>query len=773
MNLSEWLGVAGGFAAIVACWARAAGAGDSPAATNVDDPRLVRARRWLGSCGGDKYAGWIAYRLFRAEEALACGAGDSQQAAAELSSLAKALDEIAGDPLTKMRGVCEWAYRSAVDGSGQPFTICLPNSYDPRRAYPLTVSLHGYGGTHSKDQDYGSGHPDERFILRLLGRAPAGGYVGLCEIDVLESIAYVCAQWNIDRDRIHLDGSSMGGRGTFHLGSRHPDLFASAFLRCGYAADLPVTNMRNLPTFSLHSDDDWTVPILQSRLPLAELRKAGGEVIQWEATGYGHPVNSFQEAMADGRAFVSLQRRKTAVRRIVYAATDEAARGSYWAEVVEWGSESSPATFDLRVGDDNSLWAELDNVAALAVKLMKSPADRGQDMRVVVNAMTRATLSAPLPEELFLRRDGEAWAVSTQPPPTGGPRRHFPGGLPAMYHGEPLLVVWGTRGSPAATDSLRALAEKARRAPSPDWQAGDEKEATIRRMLYARLPAKADVDVTDADLAACNLILLGTAEQNAAVARMAAELPVAVAGGKIRCDDGPSCAFAGRAMGLLHYNPLAPDRLVYWLAVEDFTSPKAGLELVRRQSHGPAAADFLVTTAEDGRFVAQRCVGSDWSWQDGYGKSGPLPQHLHTPAGWQSFLADVLREATAADAALLPADAALPYVPQEVRWMDLTAWARDERLAIFHTSGSELAEDLRRADGTQAEDDAPADWTLVGLDGEALVPERLYLIACQSGAELAEWTRRTRRTPASAELAAITWRAALAAQLARHAELGR
>ena len=51
--------------------------------------------------------------------------------------------------------------------------------------------------------------------------------MGLAELDVLEAMDYVQAHFNIDPDRIHLYGYSMGGYGGFSVATRNADRFAS------------------------------------------------------------------------------------------------------------------------------------------------------------------------------------------------------------------------------------------------------------------------------------------------------------------------------------------------------------------------------------------------------------------------------------------------------------------------------------------------------------------------------------------------------------------
>ena len=137
-------------------------------------------------------------------------------------------------PMTKMDGTWEWAYLSEVDGTYQPFCIKIPRDYNANQAYPLMLRMHGGGSTH-KARYFGSDfYEDTLFHLWVMGRSRRSGYCGLARRDVIDALNYVKKHWNIDPDRIHLTGNSMGGGGTFKIASCHPDLFASAVPRCGY-----------------------------------------------------------------------------------------------------------------------------------------------------------------------------------------------------------------------------------------------------------------------------------------------------------------------------------------------------------------------------------------------------------------------------------------------------------------------------------------------------------------------------------------------------------
>ncbi|HLA39036.1 MAG TPA: prolyl oligopeptidase family serine peptidase, partial [Candidatus Glassbacteria bacterium] len=61
---------------------------------------------------------------------------------------------------------------------------------------------------------------------------PLGGInVNYGERRLLWTIRWVIENYNIDPDRVHIQGSSMGGFGTLNLALRYPELFASAFAR--------------------------------------------------------------------------------------------------------------------------------------------------------------------------------------------------------------------------------------------------------------------------------------------------------------------------------------------------------------------------------------------------------------------------------------------------------------------------------------------------------------------------------------------------------------
>jgi len=144
------------------------------------------------------------------------------------------------------KGRVNRAYRSAVDGTAQPYHLSIPASYDPARPIPLYVYLHGrshdtpdlgltwVGGNDAPNSAGGNG---AYIRVEAFGRGN-NSFRWAGETDVHEVIASVRKRYNIDPDRILLAGFSMGGAGSWQIGLHNPDLF------CGLEVDAGVIGSR-------------------------------------------------------------------------------------------------------------------------------------------------------------------------------------------------------------------------------------------------------------------------------------------------------------------------------------------------------------------------------------------------------------------------------------------------------------------------------------------------------------------------------------------------
>lgn len=654
------------------------------------------------------YHGWIKYLQFEAGVAAERFGAESPLIAERAARLADWSQRILANPnlLHELRGVQEWAYLSPADGSGQPFQINIPTDYDPARPAPVSLYMHGYSGNHL---EHATGWPrqTEWFTLSVLGRARGGRYVGLSEADVLGVLDYVEAHWAIDPARVHLNGGSMGGGGTFWLGSRYPQRFASGRPTCGYAGDKPLGNLLTLPIYATHSDDDPTVPVLQSRGATAWLRAHGGMAIQDETTGLGHAAWDYAAGNARGDAWFRRQVRPDArsVRRIDYTATDGVAVRGWWGEVAEWGPAARPARFVLTAGAGNQLYAELTNVARLRLHVAESPFDAAQPLQVSVDGHFAFTVPAPLSPEIVLTRGEAGWTVEEQAPRFRF-RLHTPGGINQLYNGEPLLIVYGTHGTAEMVAAQKAAAEIARRSVAGTWSLPNGENGvdgvSHNQLLYGILRAKADVDVTATDLTANHLVLIGTAAENAVVAQIADRLPVTLGTETVAFSDGLSLPIAGTALGLLHYNPLAPERLLFWTAAQTPDGYR-GESMVSRLMSGEVGfgrnvgtgVDCLVIDPAKSQVQVARSFDSRWSWSDDRAHSPLLPATGAglTGAEMADAMAQALRLAVGANFAVSARGLATidqPYVPGVTRHCDLLNLGYFEPVGVITLTGAQL-----------------------------------------------------------------------------------
>ena len=143
------------------------------------------------------------------------------------------------------------AFVSKHDQSLQQYVLTLPRAYEPnvapdkQKPQPLFLELHGAGSDHKLGNaatnvsatgafsglGYDPRKPYAQTARKGVHIAPFGrgnlGYAGVAEIDVWEAYDDAVQFFNVDEDRKYLYGFSMGGSGTWRLGTRTPDRWAA------------------------------------------------------------------------------------------------------------------------------------------------------------------------------------------------------------------------------------------------------------------------------------------------------------------------------------------------------------------------------------------------------------------------------------------------------------------------------------------------------------------------------------------------------------------
>lgn len=503
------------------------------------------------------------------------------------------------DPWKDRTGVFTKAYRSELDGTLQPYGLYVPTAYRPAQAWPLVVGLHGAGSNHllHRRRLFGLGnapgesdfeairnrvdYPQVGFIvLTPYGRGETAGYQGIAEGDVLRALEHVQRAYRVDADRVHLTGLSMGGAGTWHLGLRYPDLFASLSPVCG-VADLDlmpwtktwgaldrqlmsltgytrlVENAANLEVFFFHGDEDDAVNVVASRQMQRAFEKAGlagRSAHYFELPGVTH--FAWDLAYRDGALFRRLEnlRRERFPTRVVYSTFSPRYRKAYWLRVDQLGRGLELSRIE---GTQQSGRFDLQtqNVAAFSLLLSPAIAPPGRPVEVKVNGQEvfrgipeGELLSFAIEGDLGESRRPLTWRrTAPWEGPARGPPDHPEATVysPSLAQYGPHLYVYGTQGDAATTAASKLLAERL-----ADWAP----EARARWQVLA------DTQVTAELMASNDLVVVGTPTTNKVLADLR-ELP-------LRQDGSGTFAGGRRVAGprasyrLLHPNPLATQHRV-------------------------------------------------------------------------------------------------------------------------------------------------------------------------------------------------------------------
>ncbi len=199
------------------------------------------------------------------------------------------------NPLRAMKGDFRWAYKSAVDNELQPYRVFIPSKYDASKPTPMVVALHGMGGDeNSYFMSYDNGivkrEAEARgyIVVCPKGRGSASMYMGDAEKDVLDVIAAMRRDYNVDANRIYLTGHSMGGYGTWSIAPKYPELFAAIAPISGGGNPQALSKIKHVPEIVIHGDNDPTVNVENSRKMVKAAQELGIKIKYVEVPGGNH-----------------------------------------------------------------------------------------------------------------------------------------------------------------------------------------------------------------------------------------------------------------------------------------------------------------------------------------------------------------------------------------------------------------------------------------------------------------------------------------------------
>jgi hypothetical protein len=228
------------------------------------------------------------------------------------------------DPASQAGGDLDPNYLARI----QPYSVHVPDSYQPGQAVPLTWVLHSLGVNHNQYTALGP-----TFLKQLcdgrksicattLGFGADGWYFDEAEVDFWQVWRELAKSYTLDPTRTVISGYSMGGFASYKLGLTYPDVFAAAMPIAGpsvcgtrvygqvigYSADGRCTddsdtqplvaNARWLPYVIADGVVDQLVPITGVLQQIQKFDDAGLRYKFWAYPGEDHLLYAVQDGFS-------------------------------------------------------------------------------------------------------------------------------------------------------------------------------------------------------------------------------------------------------------------------------------------------------------------------------------------------------------------------------------------------------------------------------------------------------------------------------------------
>jgi hypothetical protein len=491
-------------------------------------------------------------------------------------------------PWTTATGLVVRGYISKIDHSVQPYGLVVPPSYAPNvpHRWRLDAWFHGRGETLSevnfltdRQRSPGEFTPPDTIVLHLYGRyCNASRFAG--EVDFFEALDAVKRQYAIDENRILVRGFSMGGASAWDIGTHYAGMWAAVAPGAGFSETIQYLKLKltgdsappdwERKLFHLYDATDYAANLFNTSTVEyhgeIDPQQQAGDMMQHALAEEGlrlirivgpqtqhkyHPdskieINRILDSIAE-------RGRDPYPRRVRFTTWTLAYNRMKWVTIDGLGQHWERARLDAEISGGSAVDVATANVTAFSLDFASGgcPLDLSRPAAVTVDGQK---LSAPGPMSdrswtVHFRKSGDRWTVGDSAEMPGLHKRHgLQGPIDDAFLDSFLFV------SPTGTPISPAVGK---------WAAAEEHRAVRewRRQFRGDAPVRDDKDVTDADIAASNLILWGDPSSNRVLARIADRLPVqwsaqGIVAGKTRYSADSNAAI------LIYPNPLNPKKYV-------------------------------------------------------------------------------------------------------------------------------------------------------------------------------------------------------------------
>ena len=456
-------------------------------------------------------------------------------------------------PWTTATGLVVRGYVSKIDKSIQPYGLVVPPSYSPAAPHRWRVDVWFHGRDEAlsevnfltaRQKSPGEFTPRDTIVLHLYGRfCNANKFAG--EVDLFEALDAVKRNYPVDDNRILVRGFSMGGASTWQFGAHYAGLWAAVAPGAGFSETpqflhLNLTgpnappaweqklwhlydpidyavNLYNVPTIEYHGEID---PQKQAGDMMSRaMAEEGMRLVRIEGPQTPHRYHPDSKVELDRMLDKIAERgRDPYPRKVKFTTWTLAYNRMDWLVIDGLGHHWERARLDAEIAGDSAVSVTTSNVTAFTLEMGSGgcPLDAGRVPTVTIDGQK---LTAPVPgsDRSWLarfRKSGAQWSLADTAAPAGLHKVHgLQGPIDDAFMDSFVFVT------PTGTPLAPAVAP---------WVAAEQKRAIAewRRHFRGEAQVREDKDVTDADIAASNLVLWGDPGSNRILARIADRLPV-------------------------------------------------------------------------------------------------------------------------------------------------------------------------------------------------------------------------------------------------------
>lgn len=459
-----------------------------------------------------------------------------------------ALQTDSWNPSSLSGGIREWAYCSPIDGTSQPYSLYLPENYNPQKTYGLIVALHGYtNNEYGITKGFGDWRPNDLIIVGAYGRGDMG-YRSIGEQDVLDIMERMKESFHIDPDRVYLTGISMGGMGTWRIGQFYADRFAAIAPFCGWSTPDFAENLQHVPMMIVHGDKDTSVPITLNLDIIARLKQLGYSYDYQILEGEGHDAWGGFVRRQRGLSFFEFlrkQRRDPWPMEVSWKTYYLRYGHAYWLQVRELVKPQTVGSIKAKLENNQNIKVSTSGIKSFSLDLTNPHLKQDGQLTVNIDGVNIG-VSAGQKEVIFEKKTN--WVLSDNHSSQG--TITYQGGGMADLFMRPIIVVYGTKEANRSSILKMAAERFCNWAPDSDIPTGSK---------LGCFPIKADSELTAEELKSHNVLLLGNANENIITEKINAKLPVRFVGDNIEISGKE---YLKSSLWLTCPNPLAPQNLI-------------------------------------------------------------------------------------------------------------------------------------------------------------------------------------------------------------------